>query len=114
MIPTNFEYFAPASVEEALKLLDKHGDECKILSGGHSLVPILKLRLASPGVIIDIGRIKELKQIKIDGGTIRIGACVTHAEIANSTELMQQCPLLTDTARQIGDRQVRNRGTIGG
>ncbi len=114
MIPNNFAYFAPKSVDEALKLLDKHGDDCKILSGGHSLIPVLKLRLASPAVIVDIGRIKALKQIKIDKDTIRIGANTTHAEIARSAVLMQNCPLLVETAAQIGDQQVRNRGTIGG
>lgn len=114
MIPSNFEYFAPATIEEALKLVDQHGDDCKILSGGHSLIPVLKLRLAAPAVIVDIGRIKELKTIKIDGGTIRIGANATHAEIAANAELKQHCPLLCETAGQIGDQQVRNRGTIGG
>jgi carbon-monoxide dehydrogenase medium subunit len=114
MIPNNFEYFAPKSIAEALKLLDKHSDDCKILSGGHSLIPVLKLRLASPAVIVDIGRIKELKQIKIEKDMIRIGANTTHAEIARSAELMQNCPLLVETAAQIGDQQVRNRGTIGG
>lgn len=114
MIPTNFEYFAPATIEEALQLLDKHGDEAKILSGGHSLIPVLKLRLASPGVVIDIGRIAELKAIKVNGSTISIGANATHAEIAANAELKTHCPLMTETAAQIGDQQVRNRGTIGG
>ncbi|MEP7339519.1 MAG: xanthine dehydrogenase family protein subunit M [Acidobacteriota bacterium] len=114
MIPNNFEYFAPTTIEEALNLLDQHGDDCKILSGGHSLIPVLKLRLAAPAVIIDIGRIAALKAIKVDGNTISIGANTTHAEIAASAEIKQHCPLLTDTAQQIGDQQVRNRGTIGG
>ncbi len=114
MIPNNFEYYAPATIEEAVKLVGKHGDDCKILSGGQSLIPVLKLRLAAPAVIIDIGRIKELKAIKLDGATIRIGANATHAEIAASAELQQHCPLLCETAAQIGDQQVRNRGTIGG
>ncbi|MGH9834840.1 MAG: FAD binding domain-containing protein [Blastocatellia bacterium] len=114
MIPNNFEYYAPATIEEALKLVGQHGDDCKILSGGQSLIPVLKLRLAAPAVIVDIGRIKELKAIKIDGATIRIGANATHAEIAASAELQQHCPLLCETAAQIGDQQVRNRGTIGG
>jgi carbon-monoxide dehydrogenase medium subunit len=114
MIPTNFEYFAPTTLDEALGLLNQYGDDCKILSGGHSLVPVLKLRLASPAVIIDIGRLKELKQIRIEGGTIRIGANVTHAEVAKSSVLREECPLLCETAAQIGDQQVRNRGTIGG
>jgi aerobic carbon-monoxide dehydrogenase medium subunit len=114
MIPNNFEYFAPATIEEVLKLIDQHGDDCKILSGGHSLIPVLKLRLAAPAVIIDIGRIKELKRIKLDGNTIHIGATSTHAEISSSPDLKQHCPLLCETAAQIGDLQVRNRGTIGG
>jgi carbon-monoxide dehydrogenase medium subunit len=114
MIPNNFEYFAPATIEEAVKLIGQHGDDCKILSGGQSLIPVLKLRLAAPAVIVDIGRIKELKAIKVDGSTIRIGANATHAEIAASAELQQHCPLLCETAAQIGDQQVRNRGTIGG
>src|SRR5262245_43157553 len=114
MIPSNFEYFAPTTIEEALKLIDQHGDDCKILSGGHSLIPVLKLRLATPAVIIDIGRITELKSIEVDGDTIRIGANVTHAEIAADADLKKHCPLLGLTAAQIGDQQVRNRGTIGG
>jgi carbon-monoxide dehydrogenase medium subunit len=114
MIPNNFEYFAPATIEEALKLVDQRGDDCKILSGGQSLIPALKLRLAAPATVIDVGRVKELKAIKIDGDVIRIGANVTHAEIAANAELKQHCPLLCDTAAQIGDQQVRNRGTIGG
>jgi len=114
MIPNNFEYFAPTTIEEALRLIDRHGDECKILSGGHSLIPVLKLRMAAPAVIIDIGRVKELKTIEVDGDTIRIGAGVTHAEIAANSELRQHCPLLGLTAEQVGDQQVRNRGTIGG
>lgn len=114
MIATNFEYFAPATVKAALKLLDKYGDGAKILSGGHSLVPVLKLRLASPAALIDIGRIEELKTIKVSGKIIRIGACATHAGIAASDDLKKHCPLLVETAAQIGDQQVRNRGTIGG
>ncbi len=114
MIPSNFEYFAPATIEAALKLIDQYGDDAKILSGGQSLIPVLKLRLAAPAVLIDIGRIKELKAIAVEGNTIRIGANATHAELANSAELKQHCPLLCETAAQIGDQQVRNRGTIGG
>lgn len=114
MIPTNFEYFAPATIEEALKLVAQHGDDCKVLSGGQSLIPVLKLRLAAPAVIVDIGRVNELKTIKVDGDTIRIGANTTHAEIAANADLKKHCPLLCETAAQIGDQQVRNRGTIGG
>lgn len=114
MIPSNFDYFAPATIEEALNLLDQHSDDCKILSGGHSLIPVLKLRLNSPAAIIDIGRISELSAIKVEDGVLRIGANATHAAIAASAEVKQHCPLLAETAAQIGDQQVRNRGTIGG
>lgn len=114
MIPANFDYFAPNTIEEALQLLAQHGEDAKILSGGHSLIPVLKLRLAAPGVVIDIGRIAELKTIKVDGSTISIGANATHAEIAANADLKTHCPLLVETAAQIGDQQVRNRGTIGG
>lgn len=114
MIPSNFEYVAPATIEEALSLFDQHGEDAKIMSGGHSLLPAMKLRLATPGVIIDIGRIAALQAISINNGVISIGANATHATIANSTELKAACPLLTETAGQIGDQQVRNRGTIGG
>src|SRR5262245_40256498 len=114
MIPSNFEYFAPTTIDEALSLLDQHGDDCKILSGGHSLIPVLKLRLASPAVVVDIGKIAQLKTIKVENGVIRLGANATHAAIAASAEIKQHCPLICETAAQIGDQQVRNRGTIGG
>jgi aerobic carbon-monoxide dehydrogenase medium subunit len=114
MIPSNFEYFAPATIEEALQLLARYGDDCKVLSGGHSLIPVLKLRLAQPAAIIDIGRIKDLNFIKVDGNTIRIGALSTHDALASSDEIRVRCPLLSETASQIGDQQVRNRGTLGG
>jgi carbon-monoxide dehydrogenase medium subunit len=107
MIPNNFEYFAPKTIEEALKLVDKYGEDCKILSGGHSLIPVLKLRLAAPGVIVDIGCIEEWKTIEIDGGAIRIGGGVTHARIAADAELKRHCPLLCETASQICDQQDR-------
>jgi carbon-monoxide dehydrogenase medium subunit len=114
MITGNFDYFAPSNIEEAIKLLNEYGDDCKIISGGHSLVPVLKLRLASPAVLIDIGRIKGLKGISFEGDVIVIGANTTHAEIARSADLKKHCPLLVETAGQIGDQQVRNRGTLGG
>lgn len=114
MIPSNFEYFAPTTIEEALSLLDQHGEDAKILSGGHSLIPVLKLRLAAPSVVIDIGRIAALKAISVSNGIITIGANTTHAAIAKSAELKIAAPLLCETAAQIGDQQVRNRGTIGG
>lgn len=114
MIPTNFEYHAPESVSAAIELLSQYGDDAKILSGGQSLIPVLKLRLAAPAAIIDIGRIKDLNYIRVDGAVLRIGALSTHAAIASSDVVRKVCPLLSDTAAQIGDQQVRNRGTIGG
>jgi aerobic carbon-monoxide dehydrogenase medium subunit len=114
MIPAPFEYQAPKSLEEALRLIERHGDEAKVLAGGHSLLPLMKLRLASPRYVIDIGRLKGLDYIREDGDQIVIGALVTHAEVESSKLLREKCPLLPETAAVIGDVQVRNRGTIGG
>jgi len=114
MIPANFEYHAPETIESALDLIGRFADDCKILSGGQSLIPLLKLRLAAPAAIVDIGRIKELDYIRVDGSTLRIGALSTHATIGASPEVKKLCPLLTETAAFIGDPQVRNRGTIRG
>jgi len=114
VIPAAFEYFAPQSVKEALGLLEKHGDDAKLLAGGHSLLPIMKLRLAQPKVIVDIGRISGLDGIKADGQKIAIGALVTHDAVEHNAVLKEKCPLLPETAAVIGDMQVRNRGTVGG
>ena len=114
MIPASFEYQSPKTLDEALRLLGRHGDEAKILAGGHSLLPMMKLRLASPRYVIDIGHLRGLDYIREDGGRIAIGALATHAQIAASELLREKCPLLPETAAQIGDMQVRNRGTIGG
>jgi carbon-monoxide dehydrogenase medium subunit len=113
MYAPEFEYYRAASVAEAGNLLRKHPG-AKLLAGGHSLIPLMKFRLASPPVLVDIGRIDGLKGIAVDKGTIRIGALTTHAEIASSAALAELCPVLTDAAGQIGDPAVRNRGTIGG
>jgi carbon-monoxide dehydrogenase medium subunit len=114
MIPGQFDYHAPATLDEALSLLAQHPDEAKILAGGHSLVPAMKLRLAMPQVLIDIGRIKDLAYIREEGDQILIGAMATHYQIESSDLLRERCPLMAETASQIGDVQVRNRGTIGG
>lgn len=114
MIPASFEYQAPKSLDEALRLLGRHGDEAKILAGGHSLLPMMKLRLAAPRYVIDIGQLRGMDYIREDGEHIAIGALVTHAQIAASELLREKCPLLAETAAQIGDIQVRNCGTIGG
>lgn len=113
MIPSAFEYYAPTTVAEAIALLQQHGDEAKLLAGGHSLLPAMKLRLAAPGVIIDIGKIKELSGVVVNG-TINIGALTTYHSIETSAELQQACPVLPETVALIGDIQVRNRGTLGG
>jgi len=114
MIPAAFEYHAPKNLEEAMRLLDRHGDEAKLLAGGHSLLPMMKLRLAAPRFVIDLGRLKNMNYIREEQGMIVIGAMATHAEIEHSSLLRAKCPLLSETAAAIGDVQVRNRGTIGG
>ena len=114
MIPAQFEYVAPKTLEDALRLVERHGDEAKILAGGHSLLPLMKLRLAQPRYVIDIGRLRGMNYIREENGHIAIGALTTHAEIESSTLLRAKCPLLSETAAVIGDVQVRNRGTLGG
>jgi aerobic carbon-monoxide dehydrogenase medium subunit len=114
MYPANFDYLRPSTVDEAVAMLVQHGDAAKLLAGGHSLIPAMKLRLARPQVVIDIGRIAALSDIRDAGGHFVIGAMTTHHEIATSKLLRDQCPLLPETASRIGDMQVRNRGTIGG
>jgi len=114
MIPAPFEYAAPKTLEEALRLVERHGDEAKILAGGHSLLPLMKLRLAQPRYVIDIGRLRGMSYIREENGHIAIGALTTHAEIESSDLLRAKCPLLAETAAAIGDVQVRNRGTLGG
>ena len=114
MIPANFDYVAAKSLDEALSLLAKHKDDAKLLAGGHSLLPAMKLRLAQPKVLIDIGRIKDLSYIREEGGQIKIGAMTTHFQIETSDLLRRACPLFSETAAHLGDMQVRNKGTIGG
>jgi carbon-monoxide dehydrogenase medium subunit len=114
MYPANFEYKRPATVDEAIALLTQHGDEAKLLAGGHSLIPAMKLRLAQPKVVVDLGRIANLSYIRDSGASIAIGAMTTHQEIEASALLRDRSPLLADVAARIGDAQVRNKGTIGG
>lgn len=114
MIAQNFEYVVPTSLGEAVNLLEKHSGRAKILAGGHSLIPMMKLRLAAPEFLIDIGRIPELSYIKEDSETIRIGALTTHYTIETSDLVRRRLPALADAAGLIGDIQVRNKGTIGG
>jgi carbon-monoxide dehydrogenase medium subunit len=114
MIAHNFDYIVPASLGEAVNLLQKHAGRAKILAGGHSLIPMMKLRLAAPEFLIDIGRIPELSYIKDDAGNIRIGTLTTHYEIETSEIIKRRFPALADAAESSGDVQVRNKGTIGG
>lgn len=114
MIPREFEYHAPQSLPDALGLLKQFGDEAKLLAGGHSLLPMMKMRFAQPAHLIDLGRIRELKGIREDAGTLRIGAMTTHNEIIWSKLLQDKCPLLIEGTRLIADPQVRYKGTIGG
>ena len=114
MIPAPFEYLAPKTLDEAIRALVSHGDEAKLLAGGHSLLPLMKLRLASPKILVDLSKIPGLNGITQDGDRISIGAFTTHYQIESSELLREMCPLLPQTAKTIGDVQVRNRGTIGG
>ena len=114
MIPAAFDYLAPGSLADAMAVLTARGEDAKILAGGHSLLPLLKLRLASPKLLIDLSRIPELKGVREQDGKVVIGALTTHYQIESAALLKKRCPLLPETACQIGDVQVRNRGTIGG
>jgi aerobic carbon-monoxide dehydrogenase medium subunit len=114
MVPGAFEYFAPRSLPEAVKFLSEHRDDVKVLSGGQSLLPLMKMRLAKPAYVVDLGRVPGLDNITEDGNHFVLGALVTHAQIENSQLLKSKCPLLPQTATTIADVQVRNRGTIGG
>ncbi|MDO8773175.1 MAG: xanthine dehydrogenase family protein subunit M [Burkholderiaceae bacterium] len=114
MIPPSFAYHAPRSIGEALTLLTELGDDAKLLAGGHSLLPMMKLRFAQPGTLIDINRIPELRGIREEGGLIRIGAMSSESDLIASSLLQERLPLLPEAALLIADPQVRNRGTIGG
>jgi carbon-monoxide dehydrogenase medium subunit len=114
MIPGAFEYYSPRSLSDAVKFLGEHKDDVKILSGGQSLLPLMKMRLAKPGYVLDIGRIPGLDTIVEDGNHLIIGGLVTYAQMESSAVLKRRCPLLPQTATTVADVQVRNRGTIGG
>jgi carbon-monoxide dehydrogenase medium subunit len=114
MIPAAFEYRAPESLKEAAALLARHREDAKLLAGGHSLIPVMKLRLAEPKMVIDLSRIPGLSYIEDSGDTIRIGAMTTHYTIESSDLLQQKLTALQEAASCIGDVQVRNKGTIGG
>ena len=114
MIPAAFDYVRASSAEEAISLIGQHGEDAKFLAGGHSLLPLMKLRLASPSVLIDIGRVSDLSYIRDGGDHIAIGALTRHMDVENSDMLKQHVPLLAHAAGHVGDPQVRHRGTIGG
>jgi carbon-monoxide dehydrogenase medium subunit len=114
MVTSSFDYYAPTSVADALALLDQHGEDAKLLAGGHSLIPLMKTRLAEPSVLIDLGKIDTLSYIREQDGGLAIGAMTTYSEIAASELVQAKAPLLADASGQVADNQIRNRGTIGG
>jgi carbon-monoxide dehydrogenase medium subunit len=114
VIPAQFDYVRAESAEEAISLIGQHGDEAKFIAGGHSLLPLMKLRLAQPTVLVDIGRLSDLSYIREDGDMIAIGAMTRHMDVENSPVLKEHAPLLAHAASHVGDPQVRHRGTIGG
>lgn len=114
MIPAKFDYVRAGSAEEAVALLTEHGDDAKLLAGGHSLLPLMKLRLATPAVLVDVGRVGDLSYIRDDNGEIAIGAVTRHRDLEVSETLRERAPILAQAAGLVGDPQVRHRGTIGG
>jgi aerobic carbon-monoxide dehydrogenase medium subunit len=113
-VPANFEYAKATTVEEALALLARHGEEARVVAGGHSLIPMMKLRLAQPEALIDINDVTELGRIRIEGDELCVGALVRHAELLDSAVAAEHFPILRDAERVIADPVVRNRGTVGG
>jgi carbon-monoxide dehydrogenase medium subunit len=114
VIPATFDYQRASSLDDALALLQQHGDDAKLLAGGHSLLPLMKLRLATPSVLVDIGRCRDLSYVRADGDAVHIGALTRHADLESSDVLRELVPLLAHAAGEVGDPQVRHRGTIGG
>lgn len=114
MNPAAFEYHRAGSLQEAVSLLGQYGEEAKLLAGGHSLLPLMKLRLTETAHLIDIGALADLRGVQAEGDQLRIGALTTHQQIVQDATLRERCPVLPEVADKIGDRQVRNRGTIGG
>jgi carbon-monoxide dehydrogenase medium subunit len=114
MIPSKFDYVRVSSADEAVAALVEHGDEAKLLAGGHSLLPLMKLRLATPSVLVDVGRLAELSYIRDGGDHVAVGALTRHHDLEHSDLLGTEAPILRHAAGQVGDPQVRHRGTIGG
>ena len=114
MIPVPFDYIKPSTVEDAVNALAEAGDEGKVLAGGQSLLPVLRLRMAAPALLVDLGGLPQLRGIRTEDATLVIGAMTTHASVASDPLVLEGAPLLAQAAAAIGDRQVRHRGTIGG
>ncbi|MEZ5282844.1 MAG: xanthine dehydrogenase family protein subunit M [Acidimicrobiales bacterium] len=114
MIPAAFDYAVAESAEHAISLLGEHGDEAKLMAGGHSLIPMMKFRLATPTMVVDVGRLDDLRYINVGSDTISIGALTRHTELEHSAALRQACPMLAHVASKVGDPQVRHKGTLGG
>jgi aerobic carbon-monoxide dehydrogenase medium subunit len=114
MIPAAFDFVRADSTEHALALIAEHGDEAKFIAGGMSLLPLMKLRLATPTVLVDVGRLRELSYVRLEGETVAIGALTRHRDLETDAGLAQHCGVLQAVAAQVGDNQVRHRGTIGG
>jgi aerobic carbon-monoxide dehydrogenase medium subunit len=114
MIPVAFDYLKPSTVEDAIAALADAGEDGKILAGGQSLLPVLRLRLAAPSLLVDLGGLTALRGVRVDGDTLVVGALTTHAEVAASGVVRAEAPMLAAAAGVIGDRQVRHRGTVGG
>ena len=114
MIPGAFDYHRPSSVDQAVNILNEHNGDALVVAGGHSLIPMMKLRMALPAHLVDLQAIDELKQIHLEGSTVHLGAMVTQAQLIESSSLRAACPILAETALLIADPQVRNMGTLGG
>ena len=114
MIPAPFEYVRAGSVDEAVSALQEHGDEAKVLAGGHSLLPLMKLRLAFPTALVDVGQIQEIRGVREDGGWVVVGAATPHSAVIRDPIVQQHCGVLAHVTEMVGDPQVRNRGTLGG
>lgn len=114
MIPAKFDYARPSTVDEAVQALADGGEDAKVLAGGQSFIPVLRLRLAAPSTVVDIGNIAELKQVTDEGDKIKVGAMVTHAEVLDNDLIAQYLPLMKQITETVADRQVRHRGTMGG
>ena len=114
MIPAQFDYLAPTSVEDALQALSEHGDDAKIMAGGQSLLPVLRMRLNAPEIVIDLGRIDSLRGVRDDGDALVVGALTTHSEMVTNDLVRQHALLLSKAAAEVADNQIRHRGTFGG